>query len=90
MTLNDLIMSAEISKDLAKRLFTKKCLWLVRIMPIDIGKLHIADLSNRFSISGQNLDIVELAAVYGAVQHVVFEGDVGSKKITGTKTSNNY
>ena len=79
MSLNDLTQ-AHISKDLAKRIFTKHCLWLLRMSASDIGKLHVADLSSRFGVSGQNLDIVELAAVYGAIQHVMFEADAGGKK----------
>ena len=31
----------------------------------DIAKLHIADLSGRYSYQGCGLDIVELAAIYG-------------------------
>ncbi len=60
-----------VSRDLCKRLFTKKCLWLLRMSPADIGKLHVADLSNRFGVSGQGLDIVELAAVSYSTGHTV-------------------
>lgn len=55
------------SQDLAKRLFTKKCLWLVRVMPSDIEKMHIAELQGRFNPQAQGLDIVELAAVFAAI-----------------------
>jgi hypothetical protein len=36
-----------LSEPLAKRLLNKKCLWLVRMDPEDILKLHEADLLNR-------------------------------------------
>jgi hypothetical protein len=52
---------------LAKRIFTKKCLWLVRMHSQDIEKLHEAELLGRFNPEAQNLDIVELAAVYAAL-----------------------
>jgi hypothetical protein len=37
-----------LSEPLAKRLLSKTCLWLVRMNPEDIQKLHDADLFNRF------------------------------------------
>jgi hypothetical protein len=39
----------------------------VRITQGDILRLHEADLTKRFAHEGQNLDIVELAALYAAV-----------------------
>jgi hypothetical protein len=33
-------MSAGINLDLAKRLLTKKCLWLVRMRVVDIERIH--------------------------------------------------
>ena len=36
-----------LSEPLAKRLLSKTCLWLVRMDPEDILKLHEADLINR-------------------------------------------
>jgi hypothetical protein len=53
-----------MNKTLAKRIFTKKCLWLIRMDPDDISKLHEAELLGRFNPEAQNLDIVELAAIY--------------------------
>lgn len=46
------------------RFKTNKCLWLVRMKPEDIAKLHHVILSNEFVV-GTSLDIVETAAVYG-------------------------
>lgn len=57
----------QFSVELSKRLFTKKCLWLVRILPSDIERMHIAELQGRFNPQGQGLDIVELAAIYAAI-----------------------
>ena len=39
-----------LSQPLAKRLLNKQCLWLVRMDPEDIQKLHEADLVNRLDL----------------------------------------
>lgn len=48
-----------LSKDLIKRLTTKKCLWLVRIPCEDIEKMHEAELLSRFNPLAQNLVILQ-------------------------------
>jgi hypothetical protein len=65
-SINSLI-SEGMSKGLASRLFNKKCLWLVRMSQSDISKLHIAELRGRYNFEGQQLDIVEMAALYSCV-----------------------
>jgi len=56
-----------LSEALAKRLHDKKCLWLIRMRPEDIEKMHIGTLSHRFNPLAQNLDIVEMTAVYSCL-----------------------
>lgn len=68
-----------LSLDLAKRIFQKQCLWLIRLSETDLLKLHDADLANRYNISGQMLDIVEIASIY-AVLPCNFGLDFGKKK----------
>ena len=46
-SLASLVGEDGISEPLAKRLINKKCLWLVRMDPEDIQKLHEADLMGR-------------------------------------------
>ena len=38
---------------------------MVRMAPARISRLHVVELSGRLNPLGQNLDIVELASVYG-------------------------
>jgi hypothetical protein len=54
-----------LSSEVAKRIFQKQCLWLVRMQDTDIMKLHEADLYGRYSTS--MLDLVEVAAVYSCL-----------------------
>lgn len=55
---------------LAKRLFNKKCLWLIRVY---------TELSGRFNPIQQNLDIVELSSIY-AILPSKFNFDSNGKK----------
>jgi hypothetical protein len=50
--------------DLTRRLKQKQCLWLTRMKSSDIARMHESDLLSRYAVDGQNLDIVEIAAVY--------------------------
>eukprot|EP01035_Chromulina_nebulosa_P022269 gene22269-28840_t len=59
-----------LSEPLAKRMLSKECLWLVRMDPEDIQKLSDADLMDRFNPLDQQLDIVELAAVFACLSPV--------------------
>ena len=56
-----------MSKQLANRILTKKCLWLVRMDPAYIARLHEVDLLGTYSPSCQQLDIVEMTAIYGSL-----------------------
>jgi hypothetical protein len=55
-----------LPKTLANRFKNKQCLWLIRLERNDLQKLHEAELLGRFNPEGQNLDIVELAAIYAS------------------------
>jgi hypothetical protein len=79
MTLSEL-ESAGLSRVLAKRIMTKRCLWLIRMDQGDIGKMHAADLSGKYSAEAQNLDAIEMAAIYVWLLDVNFEGDAGGVK----------
>ena len=62
------------SKALAKRLISKKCIWLVRMRPEDIMKLHEVELTGQYGHGGQVLDVVEKTALFAALpKH--FEND---------------
>ena len=52
-TVQTLTQHDGLPQNIAKRLIAKKCLWLVRISTEDIGKIHTADLQNRFNPQGQ-------------------------------------
>ena len=78
-----------MSKDLAKRVMIKKCLWLVRFTSVDIGKLHIADLNGRYGVDAQGLDIVETAAIYAIAPEKFLNDDArGSKEQWRAKLEN--
>lgn len=78
-----------MSKDLAKRVMLKKCLWLVRFTSVDIGKLHIADLNGRYGVDAQGLDIVETAAIYAIAPEKFLNDDArGSKEQWRAKLEN--
>jgi hypothetical protein len=66
-TLQSLQEKDGLHVDLAKRLLTKKCLWLVRMCVVDIERIHEVDLLGPLNPIAQGLDIVELAAVYASV-----------------------
>ena len=62
------------SKALAKRLISKKCIWLVRMRSEDIMKLHEVELTGQYGHGGQVLDVVEKTALFAALpKH--FEND---------------
>jgi hypothetical protein len=79
MTLQDL-EAAGLSKGLAKRIMAKRCLWLIRMSQSDIAKMHVADLSGKYSPEAQNLDMIEMAAIYQWLLGVSFESDASGKK----------
>jgi hypothetical protein len=75
----DQLVDMGLSRALATRMTTKKCLWLIKMDPEAIKKIHIADLRGKFSYQSQNLDIVELAAIYMSLPDK-FENDSGNQK----------
>jgi len=56
-----------VPTEVARRVLKKQCLWLTRMSHEEISKLHEVDLNTRFSISGQLLDVVEIAAIYSCL-----------------------
>lgn len=54
-----------LGKELGQRMWRRRALWLCRMHPQDICKLHIADLVSKFD--NQGLDIVELRAAYASL-----------------------
>jgi hypothetical protein len=74
-----LVEERGVSLALAKRILDKKCLWLIRMSPLAIATLHEADIMGRYNTQGQNLDFVELVAVYAACP-VKFENDGTGRK----------
>jgi hypothetical protein len=70
---------------LAKRLMQKKCLWLIRMSESYIGKLQYAELQGKYSVAGNNLDIVETLAIYACVP-VKFPNDGNGKKALWRKS----
>jgi len=75
-----ILLADGLSTAFVKRLMTKKCLWLVRLEPEDISKLHVAELQSKYSVVGNCLDLVELIAIYAALPHK-FMNDFDGKKI---------
>jgi len=75
----DQLVEQGLSKSLAARLSSKKCLWLIKMDSEMIKKIHIADLRGKFSYQSQNLDIVELAAIYMSLPDK-FENDANNQK----------
>jgi hypothetical protein len=84
-TQTQLIQEKGIPVILAKRIMQKKCLWLIRMSESYIGKLHYAELQGKYSVEGNNLDIVETLAIYACVP-VKFLNDGNGKKATWRKS----
>ncbi len=77
---SDALLELGINSDVSKRILQKQCLWLVRMGHEEIARLHEADLNNRYAVTSQMLDIVELSAIYAALPER-FVNDQMSKKI---------
>lgn len=56
-----------LTPELSRRILNKKCLWLTRMSQDEIARLHEADLNGRFNPAGENLDVVEMAAIFAAL-----------------------
>ena len=70
----------DLGVDVIRRLHEKKCLWLCRLSASDIDRLHEIELRDRYNPTAENLDIVELSAVYAAFpEH--FSSDPSGKKL---------
>jgi hypothetical protein len=82
---SQLVHEKGIPAALAKRLMQKKCLWLIRMSESYISKLHYADLLGKYSVEGNNLDIVETLAIYASVP-VKFLNDGNGKKALWRKS----
>ena len=78
-SLQSLTQTDGLTMDLAKRLLSKKCLWLVRMCVVDIERIHEVDLMGRFNPIAQNLDIVELAAIFASVPEKFLNDPTGRK-----------
>ena len=75
---------SDIQKDglpsaLVKRIQSKRCLWLIRMDPAAIAKLHEASLIGQYSTQAQNLDIIEVAAILACVPDK-FSNDASGRK----------
>ena len=68
-----------IQAELAKRIVQRQCLWLVRMAKVEIARLHESDLMGRFNSIGQQLDIIETAAIYATLPDK-FSADPSNKK----------
>lgn len=76
----DQMIAFGLSNTLALRIWSKKCLWLLRMNPSDIEKrIHYADFAHKYSIQSQNLDIVEMAAIFAVIPSR-FSNDVNGAK----------
>jgi hypothetical protein len=84
-TQTQLVHEKGIPAILAKRLMQKKCLWLIRMSESYISKLHYAELQGKYSIEGNNLDIVETLAISACVP-VKFPNDGNGKKALWRKS----
>ena len=71
------LSEAGLSKATAKRIWSKKVLWLTRAEKSFMARLHAADLNLTYSIQG--LDLVELRAVWACLP-ATFENDGDDRK----------
>lgn len=76
-------LEADLPKPIAQRVWTRKALWLTRMRPQDIAKLHFVDLRSKYSVQG--LDEVELRAVWASLPDT-FENDHSKEKETWKKS----
>ena len=73
----DDLIELGLTKAAATRLRQKKALWLVRMHPNNVRKMHVADLRSKFATQG--LDIVEMRAVWASLPDE-FDNDGDGKK----------
>jgi len=65
-SLEDLV-ELGLTVELGKRILQRQCLWLVRMSPAEISRLHDSDLLGRYNSSAQGMDIIETAAIYASL-----------------------
>ena len=71
------MLESKLPKAVARRIWTKKTIWLTRIPKDHIAKLHIADLQSKYSPQG--LDELELRAMWAALPEK-FDNDPKGEK----------
>ncbi|KAJ1448806.1 hypothetical protein M885DRAFT_128508 [Pelagophyceae sp. CCMP2097] len=71
------LVEAGVPQTVAKRIFQTPAVWLVRAQPQFIARLHVADLRSKYSPN--NLDVVELRALYASMP-TTFENDARGGK----------
>jgi hypothetical protein len=69
-----------LSSNLAKRIVSKPCLWLITLNSDQINNLTEAQLLGQFSPFSQGLDMVELAALYSVLPNKFTPDASGEKK----------
>lgn len=69
-----------LSTEISKRILQKQCLWLCRMAPAEIARLHESDLYGRYNSTGQSLDIIETAAIHASLP-TIFNNDSSGKKL---------
>jgi hypothetical protein len=79
-SLPHLTQDYQMNMDCAKRIFTKKCLWLLRCVKTDMMRFHEVDLLGPYTYEAQGLDVVELAALYKALPEEFIPDTSGRKK----------
>jgi hypothetical protein len=75
----DKLIENGLTPEIAKRIQQKKCLYLVRMSRAEISRLHEVDLANKYNVSAQNLDIIELSSIYSSLPDR-FQNDNFGKK----------
>lgn len=63
---------------LAARVYATPALWLLRATPDFVARVHDVDLRGKFDF--QNLDLVELMALWARLKDVVFDNDPQKRK----------
>ena len=74
------LLEQNLPEEIARRVLYKPCLWLTRMTIEEISRLHVADLTSRYDVLSQNLDITETAAIYYSLPDR-FHNDSTGKKI---------
>ena len=73
----ELVQVRAMPPSIVRRIFAKRSIWLVRMDPTNIARLHHTDLTVQYTTQG--LDLVELRAVFAAAPET-FNNDPDGKK----------